>query len=454
MSREVDIQASSNNIPGYVRLTGGDFFNLAMELGTASPTPPANICRLILHLDGHLDARLLREAVRNTGTEDWLANARWSRPIPFFIPRWKVNGSKNGFLIHENNINEEGPRELPRSVLSRKVSPFSPPAFAFDIIYYPSGKSSLVFTWHHALMDARGAEMLLTYIDRLGNGKGTGQPILFDRPPTLKEDVSTWLRFLVRSYFARKAIHTAARYCRAPIATIETTELRRGKDQGYRIFSFDREETALIDHACIRSVANFRISIHYLAATIRALDKVIYSRGCKPAAYVVPVPQDTRKRGSLGPVFGNQITFLFFRAEQEDISSMNRLVRVLVKQMTDQIRGMTPESFTTTMELFRNLPMGIFSLQAAGPTKGQIASLFFSFPGETCPDLDNFLNIPVLEALHLPPVSVPPGLSIIFNRYRGGISIVLSFVEGCLDPEELDLLEVSIRKELMNEDSH
>lgn len=426
-----------------------------MELGTASPKPPANICRLVLHLNGYLDAGLLREAVRRTGIENWLASARWYRPIPFFIPRWKANGngSGNGFFISENKIAEDDRGKLPLSVLSRKVSPFTPPAFAFDLLHYPSGKSSLVLTWHHALMDARGAEMLTTYIGMTGNnGKGPGQPFLFDRPPTLKEDVSSWLRILGRSYFARKAIHTAARYCRAPIAAIGTAKSSPGEEQYqvYRVISFDREEAVLIDQACIRAGANFRVSIYYLAATIRAFDKVLSSRGCKPSAYVVPVPLDTRKRGSMGPVFGNHITFLFFRAEQEDISSMNRLVSVLTKQMTDQIRGMTPESFTTTMELFRNLPMGIFALQAAGPTKGQIASFFFSFPGDTCHDLDRFLDVPVLEVLHLPPVSAPPGLSIIFNKYRGMLSVVLSFVEGWFDPDELDLLECSIRKELLD----
>ena len=426
-----------------------------MELGTASPKPPANICRIVLHLDGYLSAGSLMEAVRKTGIENWLASAKWYRPIPFFIPRWKAGEGGNGTIIHENRISEGDRGKLPLSVLSRKVSPFTPPAFAFDLLHYPSGKTSLVLTWHHALMDARGAEMLTTLIGVTGNGKGPGHSFFFDRPATLKEDASSWLRIPSRSCFARKAIHTAARYCRAPIAAIGTAKSKSGEDHGqvYRVISFDSEDAALIDEACISAGAGFRISIYFLAATIRAFDKVISARGCKPSAYVVPVPIDTRKRGSMGPVFGNHITFLFFRAEQEDISSMNRLVNVLGKQMMEQIRDMTPESFTTTMELFRNLPMGIFALQAAGPTKGQIASFFFSFPGDTCHDLDSFLGVPVLEVLHLPPVSVPPGLSVIFNKHRGMLSVVLSFVEGWFDPDELNLLESSIRKELLHETS-
>lgn len=438
-------------MPGHVRLTGGDFFNLAMELGTARPGPPANICRLVLHLDGYLSSGSLLEAIRKAGIENWLASARWSRPIPLFIPRWKANGNGNGFFIHENEMAEDHRGKLPHSVLSRKVSPFTPPAFAFDLLHYPSGKTSLVLTWHHALMDARGAEMLTTHIGVTGNGKGLGKSFFFDRPATLKEDAFSWLRIPARSCFARKAIHTAARYSRAPIAAIGTTKSKSGEEQrqAYKVISFDREEAALIDRACISAGASFRISMYFLAAAIRAFDKVMTSRGCEPSAYVVPVPIDTRKRGSIGPVFGNHITFLFFRAEQEDISSMNRLVTVLGKQMTEQIRGMIPESFTATMELFRNLPAGILALQAAGPTKGQIASFFYSFPGDTCQGLDSFLDVPVLEVLHLPPVSVPPGLSIIFNKYRGMLSVVLSFVEGWFDPDELDLLECSIRKELL-----
>ena len=426
-----------------------------MELGTARPGPPANICRLVLHLDGYLSAETLMEAIRKTGIEHWLASARWYRPLPFFIPRWKTNGSGNGFFISENDVAEDDRGKLPHSVRSRRVSPFTPPAFAFDLLHYPSGKTSFVLTWHHALMDARGAEMLTTRIGATGNGRGPGKFFFFDRPSTLKEDASSWLRIPARSCFARKAIHTAARYCRAPIAAIGITKSKSEEVQGqtFKVISFDKEETALIDHASVSAGASFRISMYFLAAAIMAFDKVMTSRGCEPSAYVVPVPIDTRKRGSMGPIFGNHITFLFFRAEQEDISSMHRLVTVLVRQMTEQIRGMIPESFTTTMELFRNLPAGIFALKAAGPTKGQIASFFFSFPGDTCHDLDSFLDVPVLEVLHLPPVSVPPGLSVIFNKYRGILSVVLSFAEGWFENDELDLIESSIRKELLHETS-
>ncbi len=418
-------------------------------------TPPANICRLVLKLDGHIKSDSLHSAIQESGLLEWLSNVYWSRPFPFMAPIWKVKGTKNRILIAEHSADEgDSANYLPSSVMSRTVSPFKPPAFAFDLIHHGDNRTTLAFTWHHALMDARGAEILITDIGHSDkNSLRARRPIYAAMPPAMPERLKMLVKMPQKAYFARKAIHAVVKACRPTIASLASGRPQTpGGQQLFRIISFDPDQTKTIENNCIAAGANFRKSLFYLAASIRALHYVMLNRGCGPASYVIPVPQDTRKRGSRGPVISNHVTFLFYRAEPGEVLSMKGLIRSLSNQMVEQIRNRIPESFTATMELFRSLPLGLFAGQVSSPTKGQIATFFFSFPGDTCPDLEKFLGVPVSKAIHLPPVSMPPGLSIIFNEHRGRLSAVLSFVEGCIDPKELDLLEGSIRKELLNED--
>lgn len=424
-----------------------------MERGSADTSRMANICRLVLHLDGRLDARTLRAAIGESGFEQWLANVQWSRLMPFMVPRWRARPGVGELFVREHDASgAPGVCGLPQEVVSRVVSPFKPPAFAFDLVHRTIGATTLVFTWHHVLMDARGAEMLLAHIGRRKDGyNGVEAPVFINHPPpTLKDGIMGWMKLPVRAYFARKAIHVAVRSCRPPIASVR---LQGGDDpsdgQVFRVMSFDSEQTASVERTCARSSAKFRKSLYCLAATIRAVNAIKVRRGCRPAAYVVPVPHESRKRGAQGPVIGNQITFLFYRVEQEDIASRDRLLASLGEQMNRQIYNRIPEGFLTTMELFRNLPIGIFALQAFGPTKGQIASLFFSFPGETCRGLDDFIGVPLGTALHIPPVSLSPGFSIVFTKHRDRLFAVLSLAEGCLDNDEIDLFESLLRLELL-----
>lgn len=294
--------------------------------------------------------------------------------------------------------------------------------------------------------------MLIGHIGRSLKGEGEDiMPLFAKARPSLPAMLKRWLGMPARSYFARKAIHVAARSCRPPMATI-ASGVRPGDRQLFRVIPFDPAQTASIEANCVRSGANFRNSLFYLAATIRAMNTIITKRGSKPVAFVVPVPQDTRKRGARGPIIGNHITILFYRAEAEDLLSMDGLIKSLSRQMMDQMRNQTPESFSTMMELFRNLPIGLFALQAASPTKGQMATFFFSFPGELSSDLELFMGLPVSRVLHLPPISFPPGISVIFAKYKGSLSAVLSYVEGCLDQDEIALFESSLCSGLLNTD--
>lgn len=414
--------------------------------------PPANICRLILKLEGRLNSNSLYSAIQDSGFFEWLSNVRWSRPIPFMAPRWKVKGAKNKLLIAEHSAEEgeDSANYLLSEVSSRTVSPFKPPAFVFDLIHHRDNKTTLVFTWHHALMDARGAEMLISHIGR-SNKIDVVDRLLSTRVlPTFRESFKMWLKLPSRANSARKAIHAVVKTSKPPMASIASGNSVKQGGPLFRVISFDLPETECIDNNCIAAGANFRSSLFYLAATIRAMHKLLEHRGCQPSAYVVPVPQDIRKKGGNGPVISNHVTILFYRAEPEDVATMKGLLKSLNEQMTDQIRNRTPESFITMMELFRNLPLSLFAFQVAGPTKGQIASFFFSSLGETCSDLQYFLDAPVKEVLHLPPVSFPPGLSIIYSRRNGRLSVVISLAQGCMSLDEIELFENSLRLELLN----
>lgn len=443
------------NIARSIPLSGGDFFTLAMEHAMSRVRTPGNICRVIMQLDGHLDPASLMGAIERSGLKEWISNARWSRPLPLMVPRWKVKGGRKNITIETHRVPDcdKLEKSLPRAVRDKRVSPFRPPGFAFDLLDHPSGKSSLVFTWHHALMDARGAEMFLSLIGA-GASKtydsSHNRPVAASPPPTLVDGLKSWLKFPARATAARNSIHDIARSCRLPIASIineDTAGL--GKKQLFHIISFDSEQTGQIKKKSVLAGAKFRDSIFYLAATLRSINKILLHRRAEPAPYLVPVPQDSRKRGSLGPLISNHFSFLFYRVEPKDMASLESLIKTLNKQMQDQIRKEIPTAFLTTMELFRMLPIGLFALQASGPTKGQMASFFFSFTGDSFTDLEEFMDLQVRNITHLPSVSLPPGLSVAFTNRAGRLSSILSYIEGCLDSRELDMFESSLRSELL-----
>jgi len=305
-------------------------------------------------------------------------------------------------------------------------------------------------------MDARGAELLLR---RVGNPiDGESEAEAFGRPASPSDVdlpgafVRRWLRFPSTARFARRSILHIAQASRAPIASLAPDGAARPGDAiDYRIVAFSEEETAAIDEAGERAGAGFRKSLFSLAATIRAIDAIRVRRGAPPLPMAIPVPIDLRRRGALGPTLSNHVTFLFFRVEPRQATSTGQVVSLLKEQMMDQMREGIPQSCATMMDLFRRVPLAAYARLVRRPSKGQIATFFFSDTGESCSGLETFLGHPVADAFHFAPVSRPPGVAVIFTRFRGRLAAVLSWAEGCLDESEQRLFEERLRAELLGE---
>jgi len=95
------------------------------------------------------------------------------------------------------------------------------------------------------------------------------------------------------------------------------------------------------------------------------------------------------------------------------------------------------------------VPLGWYARILRGPSGGQFASLFFSDTGESFCGRTSFLGAPIVGIAHLPPVPVPPGVAVVCSTFQGRLGIVLSWVEGCLAADEVDLVERTLRSELL-----
>jgi len=441
-----------SGFPHQLQLTGADYFILALDRQMRQGGMPGNVCRLVLDLDGALEAKALRAVVAQSETLNWIASLRMIRWLPFMSPRWRTNGARGGLpvALRAGEAGAGGREEFNRPL--GEIRTGKAPGLNLELIGRPDGSTRLVLAWHHALMDVRGAEFLVRHIqDRAAGGAAVGT-VAFNPDQTRTGPLDFWRGFPARVRFGRESLAFITQACRPPLASLALAQgpPAAARNQ-FRILRFSAEETRRMDEQVVRLNASFRRGMFYLAASIRALNAVFRRRGRPPESVLVPVPHDLRKRGMAGPIFSNQVSFLFFRVEAEALGGLGEMTADLGAQMMEQIRRRTPESFATVMELFRPLPLGFYARRIKQPTQGRFATFFFSDIGESLAGMETFLGLPVREVTHLAPAGGPPGLTVIFSRHRGRQSVVLSLVEGCLDEPELELFEQALRRDLLSE---
>ena len=412
---------------------------------------PGNVCRVALRLDGGLNTDLLRQRVATSPILDWLARVRIIRSFPFLLPRWRA-AAKPRTIFHEHNepaTNGSEPGMLPSAVTERDLHAGEGPALALDLVCHADGTRHLVFSWNHALLDARGAELILRHLNAGGAVKEPPTIENLINPAQREWSLSKWWGNMKLARGSMKWLRTSGR---EPLFTLLPGAQPTGPCRGQcRVISFSDAEAARIDVRCQVLNAGFRRSHFYLAASIRALHAIAQRRGNKDGAYLVPVPHDMRRRGSNGPIFSNQLSILFYRIENSQADNLGAIIGELTRQMMDQIRNRFPECCMAALDMFKPLPLDYYVRHLGQPTGGKFASFCFSDSGETCAGMSDMLGGRIKEVTHLVPTWRPPGLTVLFWSFSGRPCVLLAWVDDCLSPAEVDTLEEGLRSALLEE---
>jgi len=176
---------------------------------------------------------------------------------------------------------------------------------------------------------------------------------------------------------------------------------------------------------------------YLLALAVQAVDHLFAERGHTPEHYLIPVSIDRRSaRADSQSLFFNHISFLHFLLTRHDLQSIENLVQSITRQMYEQTKARLPEDFEQTLLLMRILPVGVLATFSQRLFSGNFGTFAFSYLGETACRTRQFLGHRVMNLVHTPRVSTPPGLGLFVNEFDGRINVTAASLEGLLSPDE------------------
>ncbi len=412
---------------------------------------PGNVCCAVHRLGPGLDVELLRQRIAASPLLNWLARVRIVRPLPLLPPLWRTDLQPLP-ILHEHqdaNGSDVPPWPFPPVVASRELHSARGPALTFDLVRHADGTHRLFLSWNHTLLDARGVDLLLKHLNSASTAKGAPTVEHFISPKQLVSGLAGWWPNVKTAQGSVKWLHESGK---DPIFTlVPEGPAARSPRNLYRVVSFSSEETLRIGQRCQLVSGGFRRSHFYLAATLRGFHAVAVGRGNQAGAYLIPAPHDTRRRGANGPIFSNHLSILFYRIEPQHCGQLSHILEQLGGQMSNQIRDRFPDSCMAALDMFKPLPLGLYVRHLGRPTRGKFATFSFSDSGDTCAGTTNLFGAPILDITHLVPTWRPPGLTVVFLNFSGRLSALLSWVDDCLSPAEVDVLERGIRAALLEE---
>lgn len=422
--------------PARLLLSGSDYFQLLLDHHHRRHGLQGNIGRFAVEVKGRLDVRQLERIINDDPMFYWLHSLRLKKLLPFRLPQWIRVQSADPIPINRFEASQKDENILTQ-LFQRGINPYHDPPCRLDLINFEQDRTILLFSWSHILLDAYGAEILVRH---MGNA-------LNDQPIQLfasKDTQGSFIEQLKQSQKTRDFIF----FENKPILISYLGKRDSRQINSYHALQFSKTETEQIIANCKHAGARFGRSPFLLAACMHSFNDLLKRKGIINTAIWVPIPQNNRKKGGFGPVVGNQLSYLFYRLFPQHLETMQKTVDVIQQQMIDQMRKGIPASFSIMMDLLLRLPLWLYDKIVKSPTKGALASFFFSDTGKTLEDFNDFCGLPVSNAAHYPPNSSHPGFTIIFMDFQHKLQGMIAYTEATANEEDIAYFESSLRKNL------
>ena len=220
-----------------------------------------------------------------------------ARPGGIFLPKWKLPRRP---ITPQIRIHRDAPN-LRQQLFNEPLAMKRGELLRFDLVERDGGRMDFIFTWAHTLMDANSAEHFLAVVGREEIPLPATQTGI---AATSKETVEGTVQTCVEKHSSARHIlqsRAAFRWI-APSGFAGPPEISRRKifRRGNR--AHPRQRRAALRRSRRRAISR--------VVSMVELHRLHQRLGCASPSYVLPMPVGLRPKGSVEPLFSNQVTML------------------------------------------------------------------------------------------------------------------------------------------------
>ena len=396
-------------LPKKIHLTGADNFFLMLDSASKDDAPDLMNIRMLLQFDSLEKAQSILDSIQTSPFIHWACNLQLHKGKMFSTPYWKYIDSGREPLLNEVLLAEN--QLITEELLIQPIHILQDPPLDFKLINYNTSKVGLLISWHHLFMDGRGAGMLIRHL----SGDLSFNASQFFKTKTLKASIIQ----RIKNLYEMKRVMAA--YTN-PIAVFPQKKSSNSLHWQTHTFSF--EESKCIQNQAVKNGAKLGLNLYFLASCAFVIHRFLPASNLP---LLIPVPYDGRKRGELGPLCSNQIHFVFYKLEQQELTSISTIVAALNHQLKTQIATELPKKYNLLLDTMRYFPQVVFRKMALKAGKSQSSSFLYSSAGEANWDLANITSAAIEDILLIPPFSVHPGITFSFSQVNELVKLNITY---------------------------
>ena len=189
------------------------------------------------------------------------------------------------------------------------------------------------------------------------------------------------------------------------LGTLVNKDLKPASLPKFKTVEFSVDETNEIAKTAWNAGSRIGQSVFYQVVSAITAMKTLKNRGENPPYLWFSVPANQRRKGSVGHLVSNQLSFLFYRCTQSDLIDIKTGVASINTQLKAQIKANIALRYATLLSALRFMPLSIYEAMVDLASKGKTSSFGFSDLGDFKEPISHFQGASVLGYKTLPSCS-------------------------------------------------
>jgi len=403
-------------------LSGADYLQLLLEHHMSCNGGGTNVIRLELQLKGTISKEAVLRHFKSNKTLLYLNAIRLAKIKWFSAPKWVLTNNPAEISIKSAFIAGDA---IPHEIMNESIDIQKEAGFKVWLLYRTNNTCSILFSFHHGLFDNRS---VCAFVKTLSTNIETDSYFAEEKRLPFTEAVRGLYRIAKFSY--THATKEMGSFCSSSKNANRKTRVVR--------FSKSQSETIRSNYS---QGASIEFPVAYLSAlTGVAINEILAQKDPNFEFLWVPIPVDLKPKGSEQFVFGNKISFIYFKMYRDKLDSIKDTFERNISQMKYQIKERLPRDQHTFLSVYRWIPMPLYYWMFKGPSKGKLLSYTLSYLGQPFKDLKTLFGKEVLDVTNYATSPSPPGISFVFAENHGQLKLTINFDKQVLSKKEIDTL--------------